>query len=501
MWPPIGIEAIDPFELPLINTVFRVIISHVNNTAVLVETQLYKLNLTLDYNYTDPASLLSLPLCITRFSKRGLSNPKSLNKVVAKSYSDSPCDDRFYKWFVGFSDAEGSFTISPILNKETDKVEVFSFKFTIGLHKDDLGVLKTIQNKLCMGKIYSYTDKYIFVVTKMDEIKDLISIFSKYNLNTSKYLDFSDFKIAFTLYQKREKLSDVLTSKLLELKNNMNTKRSHFYMPENHILITKSWLVGFIEGDGSFSIERAALIPVFSIRLSKTQLPILVKIKEFLEDNLDFDLYSMHKVKNTSIFSITSENIRDKGKSIPLAGLTVKNIHVLNNYLIPFLSEEIFRTKKGKDFLDFKVICKTIYNGAHYREEVAALVLKLSYTMNNYRLSTLKGTVDYLTKDEMGKLINAKPTIEYLKDGRQIDHITKKVIRGRSSSCIYEIVKPSGEISLMPNMAESAVMLDTSFKTLKRHLDVLGNNCDISKIEFKGYTVRRIPVFYPRVSD
>jgi hypothetical protein len=32
----------------------------------------------------------------------------------------------------------------------------------------------------------------------------------------------------------------------LELKNNMNTKRINFNMPENHVLITKSWLVGFV---------------------------------------------------------------------------------------------------------------------------------------------------------------------------------------------------------------------------------------------------------------
>ena len=532
MWPPLGIEAIDPFELPLINTVYRVIISYVDNVAVLVKIQLYELNLTLNNNFIDLPTLLSLPLLITRSSRVGLPNSKRFQKLVAKYSLNSACLDKFYRWFVGFSDAEGSFTISPILNKKTNKMEVFSFKFTIGLHKDDLGVLNIIQSKLRMGKIYSYTDKYIFVVTKMEDIKNLISIFSKYNLNTSKYLDFSDFNLAFTLYQKRAKLTDALISKLLELKNNMNTKRINFNMPENHVLITKSWLVGFIEGDGSFSIERAALIPVFSIRLSKTQLPILVKIKEFLENNLGFDSYSMHKIKNTPILSITSEKVRDKGKSISLAALMVKNIHVLNNYLIPFLSEEKFMTKKGADFLDFKVICKTIYNRAHSIEEIAALVLKLSYTMNNYRLSTFKGTVDYLSMDEMDRLMNAKPTIEHLKDGRQIDLITKKVVRNRSSSCIYEITKPSGEVLLMPNLAESALIIDTSFKTLKRHLDVLappkgassiqrledwgnfcsnfneitkkitaGNNSDGSKIVFKGYTVRRIPAFYPIASE
>ena len=141
---------------------------------------------------------------------------------------------------MGFSDAEGSFMICPILSRKTNKIEVFSFKFTIGLHKDDAGVLNIIQSKLRVGKIYSYKDKHIFVVTKIEDINKLISIFSQYNLNTSKYLDFSDFKLAFTLYQKREKLTDALISKLLELKNNMNTKRIHFNMPENNVLITKS---------------------------------------------------------------------------------------------------------------------------------------------------------------------------------------------------------------------------------------------------------------------
>ena len=121
--------------------------------------------------------------------------------------------------------------------------------------------------------------------------------------------------------------------------------------------------------------------------------------------------------------------------------------------------------------------------------------------MNNYRLSTFQGTVNYLSKDEMDKLINGKPTIEHLNDGRQIDLITKKVIRRRSSSCIYEIIKPSGEVLLMPNLAESALMIGTSFKTLKRHLDVLGNNSDGSKVVLKDYTVRRIPVFYPIASE
>ena len=95
--------------------------------------------------------------------------------------------------------------------------------------------------------------------------------------------------------------------------------------------------------------------PIFSIKLSEIQHPLLLKIKEYLENNLGFDSYSIYKLKSTSIISIRSEKARDIGKSLPLDLLMIKNIHVLNNYLIPFLSEEEFMTKKGTDFLDFKL--------------------------------------------------------------------------------------------------------------------------------------------------
>ena len=131
--------------------------------------------------------------------------------------------------------------------------------------------------------------------------------------------------------------------------------------------------------------------PVFSIKLTETQLPILIKIKEYLENNLDLDLYSIHKLKSTQIIMISYE--KDRGKSKPLVSLVIKNVHFLNNYLVPFFDEEIFITKKGLDFSDFKIICNAIYIGAHRKEITKSLILKLSYTMNNFRLSTYSGSV------------------------------------------------------------------------------------------------------------
>ena len=76
----------------------------------------------------------------------------------------------------------------------------------------------------------------------------------------------------------------------------MNTNRVNFNRPENcKIIITKSWLLGFIEGDGSFFVRRDTLTPVFCIELTGVQLDVLVKIKEFLDKFLGFDIYSLYK--------------------------------------------------------------------------------------------------------------------------------------------------------------------------------------------------------------
>ncbi len=46
-------------------------------------------------------------------------------------------------------------------------------------------------------------------------------------------------------------------TKVLALKNEMNNKRTNFNMPSDHtIRITDYWLLGFVEGEGSFFVLR-----------------------------------------------------------------------------------------------------------------------------------------------------------------------------------------------------------------------------------------------------
>jgi hypothetical protein len=497
-----GIQAINPFELPLLNTVNCVI-----KMAVWVKTPLYVLDLAKDYLFVFFSVLypfykklffwkkkISVATQIIKYTTSA-SAPAGLGQGEKNSASAPAAPifvrgqgDEFNQWFVGFSDAEGSFGIFSLSDG-------FSFNFTIGLHIDDLPVLNHIKKTLGFGSVYAYKDKCYYRVNKIKDIFKLISIFDTFALNTSKHLDYLDFQKAFFLYKERTKLSKELRDKILEIKNNMNSQRTSNYIRRPQAVITKSWLLGFIEGDGSFSLSRTTLEPIFSIKLSESQLPLLMEIKKYLETNLGFDKYSLSKLNISPIISISKNKSGNNSK--PLAILTIKNVHFLHNYFIPFFSECHFISKKGlvrSAINDFKIICKAIYIGAYRNTEIKNLIIKLSLTMNNYRLSSYQGKVDLLNLVEKNLIINAKPTIGHLSDGRQIDLETKKIIHRRSSSCIYEIIKPTNEIVIKPNLAEAAKEIGVGFNTLKRQLS---SELEGQIVEYKGYKIKRIAVFYP----
>jgi len=250
----------------------------------------------------------------------------------------------FFKWFVGFSDAEANFSIIPKFNADKN-ISSFSFMFAIRLHIDDMEVLKYIKENIGIGNVRTSGDKEcVFTITNREGVDYLISLFDTYNLNTTKFLDYLDFKQAYILYSSRQnELTETLVNDLLSIKNKMNTQRIDFSMP-HEINISKSWLLGFIEGDGSFNFWRNDALPVFSIALSDSQEFLLLKIREFLVNNLGLDSYSKYKIHNSSVISVNIQKARNNSKAS--VSLIIKNIHLLNNYLIPYFEGLRFNTKK-----------------------------------------------------------------------------------------------------------------------------------------------------------
>lgn len=403
--------------------------------------------------------------------------------------------DNFYQWFAGFSDGESNFSIIPNYAENGDKILKFNFRFTIGLHIDDKNVLIRIQNLLGVGYIYENNNECKFIVSDKQGIIKLISIFDNYNLNTTKYLDYLDFKKAFNMYYNRnEVLTEQLIDKLIELKNGMNSNRINFDMPSNHIKITTYWLLGLIEGEGSFNIWRSTLVPVFSIVLTEHQSPVIIKIKEFLIQNLGFDVYSIWKLNNTSNMGINIQKARNNSKSSVL--FIIKDIRILHRFFIPFFNKLNFQSKKAQDFEDFKLICYTVYIGAHKKDPIKSLILKLSYNMNNFRLSTYSGNmpVEILSKNERDIMENALPLVEQLWDGRIRDISSKKIIY-QHESCIYKIITPNGEILIKQTISESADIVGVNVKTLSKYLDVESEVNPEYTVLMKNYKVKRIGVY------
>lgn len=140
----------------------------------------------------------------------------------------------------------------------------------IGLHIDDKPLLEFILFNLGCGYIIDNKDKTAsyFIITNPDHLKNILfPILDSFTLNTSKYLDFINFKKALLIklsHSVQKKYNNQLyTKKILDLKNNMNNKRSVFTLPNNQIKITNYWLLGFIEAEGSFYLRRNTLTPVF----------------------------------------------------------------------------------------------------------------------------------------------------------------------------------------------------------------------------------------------
>jgi len=420
---------------------------------------------------------------------------------LANSY-DSPLPikysrEEFLSWLAGFSEAEGCFKIKPKYREGKKTVHSFYFEFEIHLHIDDQNLLNHICATLGIGRVYlrEKSKSCSFIVGNEAGIRSLLTIFDDHQFNGIKYLDYQDFKKAFLLYFDRSgTLNGDLTDKILKLHSSLNTGRTDFRMPDDHLVkITPYWFLGLIEGEGSFSLSRSPLRPHFQLLFTAAQEPLLLKVKEFLVENLGFDRFSNWQLVNSAVIGLSS--IKAKGNSKPTVSLDIRDIKVLTNYLLPFLSKMKFFSKKELDFNDFFLICKTIYNGAHKNEVINNLVLKLSFSMNDFRLSSYNGkiTKQVLTKEELTTLKTAVPLSLRLADGRVRDITTGKIDYNSESSC-YLITRPGKEELIVKSLKEAGEIVGVHYSTLSKILDV--DFADfVGDIRSTGHSVRRIKVF------
>ena len=117
-------------------------------------------------------------------------------------------------WLAGFTDADGSFQIK-IINRP-NRTEI-RLNFQIDQKKDDLLIL--IKNFLGGNIGYRKSqDTYYYGSTSFGSAKNTIIYFDKFNLLSSKYVNYLKWRKVYLLIQNRDHLNDSGLKKIIKLK-------------------------------------------------------------------------------------------------------------------------------------------------------------------------------------------------------------------------------------------------------------------------------------------
>lgn len=323
-------------------------------------------------------------------TKNSTSYKKTTTKIVLS--------DDFIQWFVGFSDAECAFMINTKNNKEVH------FVFQITLHIDDIGTLYTIRSQLGFGVVSIKGNTCSFRVHSFKVIvENLLPIFDKCPLLTHKQFNYIDWRKAILLKKLEQvngkSLSILTFNQIVELKNGLNTLRTKYegYTISSE-MITKNWLIGFIEGDGTFHFSYSNV--VFGI--TQKDLKILEAIADFLQNiplSPPFDNLVVPGKPNCII-----------KKNQNSYQLVITNKDILFQYIYPYLIEASFYSRKSIDFAIWCLVLYLFILGYHNLSSGKEILLKLSNSMNSNRY--FSDLTDLIELDEIKSLLKIEPPFD-----------------------------------------------------------------------------------------
>jgi len=194
----------------------------------------------------------------------------------------------FLQWFVGFVDGEGNFLISPS-SPRGEKAHII-FRFRIRLHIDDKPTLDYIKTVLEVGVVKIERDSCIYIVSSISDLIDIIiPVFKEYPLLSTKTLDFNDFysAILIKLNHLGTSLSKSSYDEIVRIKRGMNSQRTTYNdllltsLAYNNNYLNAYWLLGFIEGEGTFGIKNN--VPYFQIAQHNRNSILMLAISLYLQ--------------------------------------------------------------------------------------------------------------------------------------------------------------------------------------------------------------------------
>ena len=206
---------------------------------------------------------------------------RSINR--SKYYENK---DNFYQWLVGFTDGDGSFSIIRVAE---GKWTLF-FKLTQSTY--NLRVLYFIKKQLGVGSVHIdiNCNKGDFTIRDRKTIGSIIlPIFEKYPLLTTKYFSYQKFKKAYDILENSNFSTKEKDNLLLKLQSEQVA--TNYFSPawkvvknevnntnEAKSVMSKYWLIGFTEAEGSFYlVSKDSTRIVHAFEITKKLDPIVLK--------------------------------------------------------------------------------------------------------------------------------------------------------------------------------------------------------------------------------
>lgn len=394
-WPPLGIEAINPFELPLLNTVILlssgVTVTYAHHSLIqgnrkgsiygLIYTVLLAIIFTgfqwVEYTYSSFTISDGIFGTCFYFGTGFTEGAPLLIDIISSNIHTISNNSRLSPyWVTGFSDAESSFVVKVTKDKTRSTGIRVIPEYTIELHARDRKVLEKIKDFYKVGtireRVRNGRPSVIYSVQSIEAILNvIIPHFKQFPLLTQKQADFILFTKIVVLMSNKEHLTEEGLKKIISLRASMNkglTKGLKSIFPEvvaaerpvisNQVILSPLWLVGFVDGEGCFYLK---------IRNNK-QVSLIFLLTQHVRD-----LNLMNVIKGYLNCGII-EQVSTRPSTV---NLVVSRLEDNLHKIIPIFLENTLITQKYLDFYYFNEVSKLMLNKEHLTEEGFKKILKI----------------------------------------------------------------------------------------------------------------------------
>lgn len=282
-------------------------------------------------------------------------------------------DDKIFNdWLRGFTDAEGCFNVHISMNSTMKLGEQCQLRFIIDQNRLDIQILEEIKNYFGSGTInkYGVDSSQVVICAKNTIINKVVPFFKKNQLLTSKKLDFDLWTKCAHLMKEKKHLTreglDLIKS-INEHINNKTESRIEL-LPKGPINLSKGWVLGFLEGDGSFYIDISEKGKSFKVQ---------PRLKVGLHVHEKYILESLKK------FFQGAGQINETGVT---PHWYIRGIHNCYAYVLPFFDANPPLTiKKSKEYELFREVVLLCKEKTHLTPKGEERLRAIKKELNRYK--------------------------------------------------------------------------------------------------------------------